>query len=336
MTETIRPTEPKDLPQLAKFLIRVYQFPASDPHADEKFLQWKYLSPILSWQLRSYLLERDAQIVAHCGLHPITFCLPDGTKVNSGTMMDWAAEHEAAGAGVRLFRKLGEMLPTSFAIGGTPNARLLHPRMGYRHKGEVPTYTAWLRPFREFRTRLRTRKSALRLLHGLTHSVRNREGASAGWDFVIVNRFDDAILPILRRKSRSWTYCQRDLADLNHLLNCPRPKMQGFLLMCHAGVMGYFVIANAGWESRLIDLDVNSGDINDWNLACATMTRAAKLAPEACRIRTLASFPILREALEWNGYWPQYTEPLVVYDPSNSLDHAFPMSIQLFDGDAGY
>ncbi len=93
---------------------------------------------------------------------------------------------------------------------------------------------------------------------------------------------------------------------------------------------GYFVIGRAGWESRLLDLVVNSSDTGDWNFACAAVTKAAKLDPEACRIRVLASFPILSKALEWNGYWCQYRDPIMIHDPSNLLDGAFPVNFQLF------
>ena len=89
MIATIRATEPQDLPALAKFLVRVYQFDPSDHHADTQLLEWKYLYPRASWQGgRSYLLEKDGQIVAHCGICPVTFHLPNRTTVNSLTMMD--------------------------------------------------------------------------------------------------------------------------------------------------------------------------------------------------------------------------------------------------------
>ncbi|MGD0792727.1 MAG: GNAT family N-acetyltransferase [Terriglobales bacterium] len=94
MIATIRATEPKDIPALAKFLVRVYQFDPSDFHADPRLLEWKYLYPRASWQGgRSYLLEKNGQIMAHCGVCPVTFHLPDRTTVKSLTMMDWAADH---------------------------------------------------------------------------------------------------------------------------------------------------------------------------------------------------------------------------------------------------
>ncbi len=333
----IRATEHKDLPALAKFLVRAYQFDPSDYHADLRLLEWKYLHASPKWHgSRSYLLEREGQIMAHCGVCPVTFQLPDATTVDSLTMMDWAADSSAPGVGVSLFRKLMEMAPASFIIGGAPATRQIVPRIGFRRVADAPTYSAWLRPWQEFRTRLRSPRSTLRLLHGLTHRARGAKRATAEWDFNPVRQFDESLLPVLHRTKCPWTFCQRSVEDLNYLLKCPHLKTQGFLLRSEGQLGGYFVIGRAGWESRLLDLVVNSSDGNDWNFACAAVTKAAKLDPEACRIRVLASFPILSQALEWNGFWCQYREPIMIHDPTNVLDRAFPVSFQLFDGDSGY
>ncbi len=333
----IRATESDDLPALAKFLVRVYQFDPSDHHANPQFLEWKYLRPHSAWKSsRSYLLEKNGEIMAHCGICPVIFHLPDGTTVNSVTMMDWAADRSAPGVGVQLLRKLMEMAPTSFIIGGAPATRLIIPRLGFKPGGDALSYSAWVRPWREFRTRPRSGRSTLRLLHGLTHHARKNSQAGAKWEFAPVNQFDDSLLPVLNSTKRTWTFCHRTVADLNHLLQCPPLEMQGFSLQRQGRLIGYFVLAKAQWEARLLDLAVDSADANDWSLACAMVTEAARLNPEVCRIRALGSFPILREALVRNGYWCQHKEPIMIHDPIHAWDRAFPVSFQLFDGDSGY
>jgi hypothetical protein len=337
MTAAIRATEPQDLAALAKFLVRVYQLDPSDHHADTQLLEWKYLLPRPGWEgSRSYLLESDGQIVAHCGICPVTFHLPDGTTVNSVTMMDWAADRSAPGVGKMLFSKLMEMSPASFIIGGTPPTRHILPRIGFRSIGDALTCAAWIRPWHEFRTRPRTPRSTLRLLHGLTHPARNRERASAGWDFSPVHQFDDSLLPVLNGTERSWTFCRRSLSDLNYLLKCPHVRMQGFLLRRKGQLIGYFVMGKVEWEARLLDLVLDSSDPKDWNPACAMVTKAARLDPEVCRVRAQASFPILAQALRWNGYWLQYKLPIALHDPADALGRALPVDFQFFDGDYGY
>lgn len=349
MNAAIRATQHTDLPALAEFMARVYHFEPADYHADPQFLDWKYLHSREGWEgSRSYVLEKDGQIVAHCGICPVTFHLPDRPPVNSVTLTDWAADPAAPGVGVMLYRQLMAMAPTSFVIGGAPATRLMVPRIGFRHVGEALTYAAWLRPWREFRTRPRTGKSILRLLHGLTHPTRSPRQTTAGWDFAPVNQFDDSqfddsqfddsLLPLLNDTKRTWTFCGRTIEDLNYVLKCPHLNMQGFLLRRQGQLIGYFIIGrgNPDWEARLLDLVVNSADADDWNSACAAVTKAAQLDPEVCRIRALATFPILSQALARNGYWCQYKEPIMIHDPTNALDRAFPISFQLIDGDSGY
>src|SRR5208337_692303 len=187
------------------------------------------------------------------------------------------------------------------------------PHIGFRPIGDATTYTAWFRPWREFRTRGCTPRSTLRLFHGLTHPVRNRWRASEGWDFAPVDQFDDSVLLLLNRTKRSWTFCQRTLSDLNHLLKCPNVKMQGFWLRREGHLIGYFILGKEGWEARLLDLVVDSADPTDWNVACAMVTKAARLDVEVCRIRAQAAIPILSQALVWNGYWTHCKQALVLH-----------------------
>jgi len=344
MIGSIRATGPTDLPALAEFLTRVYKFDPSDHHADPHFLEWKYLYPRDGWKgSRSYVVEKDGQIVAHCGICPVTFHLRNenpGNKitVNSVTLTDWAADPLVPGVGIMLYRKLMAMAPVSFVIGGAPATRLMAPRIGFRHVGEALTYAAWLRPWREFQMRPRDARSIVRLLHGVTHPAGSPKQTNAEWDFAAVNEFDDSLIPLLNDAQRTWTFCGRTLADLNYVLQCPHLKMQGFLLLRSGQLIGYFILGRGkpDWEARLLDLVVNSADADDWNSACSAVVNAARLDPEVCRIRALATSPILSDALAWNGYWRQYTEPIMIHDPANLLNHALPVSFQLIDGDSGY
>jgi hypothetical protein len=337
MIGTLRATERKDLQELGEFLVRVYQFEPSDFHFTPQLLEWKYLYPRMGWKGgRSYVLEREGKIVAHAGVSPVSFRLPTGQAVSSVTIMDWAADPAIPFVGIKLFRKLMAMAPTAFIIGGAAITRQIIPRMGFSLAGNALTYAAWLRPWREFRGRPFSQRSTLRLLHGLTHPLRRSSKLSGLWEFVPVSKFDDSVQPILSGGKCPWTFPQRTVADLNYLLKCPHMEMRGFLLKRGDRHGGYFILGKSGWEARLLDLVVDSGDGNDWKRACAAVTNAALLDRDVCRIRVLSAVPILSRALLWNGYWYQYEEPIMVHDPGNALSGAFPVGFQLFDGDSGY
>jgi len=335
MIGTIRATEQRDLPALAEFLIRVYKFESSDFHFAPRMLEWKYFSPRAGWQgSRSYLMEKDGGIVAHAGVGPVSFYLPAGQIVPSLTILDWAADPSRPGIGVFLLRKLMRMAPTVFEICSPVGTQVL-PHLGFRTIGEARTYAAWLRPWLEFRTRTRELRSFLLLMHGLTHPVSNRNQPNAGWEFLPVREFDASLQPILSA-TRTWTLCQRTVADLNYFLQCPCLETRGYILTRHNRAMGYFILGKSAWEARLLDLVVDSEAAEDWEQASAAVTAAALLDPEICRIRVLSTLSVLTRALTSNGYWVQHKDPLMLYDPANLLDDALPANFQFCDGDSGY
>lgn len=336
MIAVVRAAELTDLPEIGKFLTRIYKFESTHPLADPKLLEWKYLSPRPGWKgSRSYILEKNGRIVAHCGVCPATFHLPDGSFVESLTMTDWAADPSAPGAGIMPFRKLMGMASAPFVVGAIATRQIVLA-LGFRQVGEALTYAAWLRPWREFRVRPLTQRSALRLAHGWTHPIRDAKGTGTSWDFLRVPKFNDSLQPILSRKNRSWTACERTLADLNYLLEYPHLEMAGFLLLRQGQTAGYFIVGKAAWEARVLDLVVDSEDADDWKRACRVITKAIQPDPEVCRIRVLGTVPILQQALLSNGYWCQFKEPIFIYDRQHLLDRAFPVALQLFDGDSGF
>ena len=336
MISVVTATEPRDLPELATFLTRIYRLTDSHPLADPALLEWKYFWPRSDWSgSRSYVIKKHGRIVAHCGACPVTFCLPDGSAVQSLTMTDWAADPSSPGAGIMPFRKLMGMVRASFAVGAIATLQIVLG-LGFRQEGEALTYSAWLRPWREFRARPLTLRSALRTLHGWTHPVRDANDVDEHWEFTRVAEFDSSLHPVLSPANRPWTTCGRTLADLNYLLKYPYLEMEAFVLLRRGELAGYFIVGKADWEARVLDLRVGSENANDWKGACSVMTKAIGLDPGIGRVRILASVPMLQRALLSNGYWCQFREPIFVHDRSHVLDRAFPVGLQFFDGDSGF
>jgi hypothetical protein len=154
-------------------------------------------------------------------------------------------------------------------------------------------------------------------------------------EYFAVKEFDQSLSALLSSAKRPWTFSERTIDDLNYWLKCPHLEMQGFLLKCGDKMVGYFILCTAEWEARLLDLLVDSENPSDWQAACAAVIEAARLQPKACRVRAQASIPLLSEALSRNGYWIQYRDATMIHDPSNLLEGAFPVDLQLLDGDSG-
>ena len=334
MTGRPRLTTASDLPALAKFLTGIFRLDAASSLANPRVLEWKYLWPRLGQtEARSYVVERDGRIAAHCAYIPVQFRLPGGGTVRSLTPVDWAADGSVPGVGTMLMSKLMKMAETSFVIGGSAVTRGLLPKIGFRQAGESWMCARWLRPWKEFRVRPKGWQSGLRLLHGMAHMVSASSLSSREWKCVPLEKFDASLMPILQARGPA-TICERTVEDLNILLRYPAAKMKGFLLRQGERAAGYFILATGGWEVQIVDLMADSGHLQDWVSVYAVAIRAVIEEPLACRIRIQATLPLAVNALKQVGFWAQREEPILIYDPRKFLAEAWPINFQLVDGDA--
>jgi hypothetical protein len=336
MIGSLRAIEAKDIDAVSAFLLKVHQLDAA-PNFEPRALNWKYLYPRSEWTgSRGFVLERDRRIIAYGGVLPAVLQLPNGEVCKSCTLIDWAADRTVPAAGVALMNKVLEKAGTMFIIGGTPTARKLLPKIGFRSAGEVTAYARWVRPLREFWIRPKTSRSILRLAHSVAHSIHSKSTSVKDWDSVRVNQFEQSLQILLNRQSASMTFRQRSVETLNYMLKCPALEMSGFLLRRKQAVVGYFILGKMEWEGRLVDILVDSADPQAWELAYATATHAIVNEPKVCRIFAWATAPPLREALLKNGFWLQDKKPIVVRDPRNLLVDALPFDLQLMDGEAAF
>src|ERR1700691_5918774 len=102
MTTFCRPTTIADEERLIEFLTRAFATDRKANFLNPAMLRWKYWDPRGDFaEPRSFVMERDGQIVAHVGLWPVT--VRTGARVEHGIhAMDWAAAPQAPGAGVTL------------------------------------------------------------------------------------------------------------------------------------------------------------------------------------------------------------------------------------------
>jgi Acetyltransferase (GNAT) domain len=332
-----RALELRDIPALSELLTRAFGLDPSHPNVAPTFLKWKYIFPRPGWPRgRAYLFEKDGSIIAHCGTWPVRFRLPDGTSIESFSIMDWASYPPLSGAGgVRLLRKVMEMTPTSYLVGGSHITRKLLPRVGFRLVGEAPMFSASLRPWREFCKGLTSRNSVRRVLQGWRYKMRKPRQADGHWVCVRVSEFDHTPQEILNDPKRSWTISLRTAADLNFMLECPSVEVQGFQLWNRGKILGYFLIAKSVREARLLTLHVDSEDAEDWCCACRLVILEMWRDESMCQIRALATLPILSQVLLQCGYRRQDNQPIFLSDPSHALGPAPEFAFDLFNGDSG-
>src|SRR5689334_3108480 len=103
MTFQLRAMGAADIDLVSRFLLKVNRLDENVNFLPES-MRWKYLEPRPDWSgtSRGFLLEKAGRVFAFGGVLPARLGLPDGRNVNSGTLIDWAADSSMPGAGVIL------------------------------------------------------------------------------------------------------------------------------------------------------------------------------------------------------------------------------------------
>ena len=335
-------TATEDLPELTEFLLGVFHAAADAPFVRPEMMRWKYFAPRPDWSgTRSYLLRSDGRIAAHGGVAPVTFRLPAGRTprtVTSMRVIDWAGGRQVPAAGVRIMRALGTLADTVLAVGGSPDALRVFPKMGFAHCGNVAVFARVVRPWRQFRTDPYPRgwKAPLRLARNTFFSRAALPAAPAGWSCQRVTAFDHTICPALEFRPTGFTAIERGPALLNYMLACPGAAFGGFQVRQGARVRGYFLLCQVAGQTRLADVRVDSEDADDWNAAFALATRQAAADPATCEILAVASFRQGIAAIEHCGYRFRRHDPIFLLDPRRLLAGAPELNLDLLVGDEAY
>ena len=325
---------PEQLDEIAKFLLGAFQLGADAPFVDPKLLSWKYFGGHPEWNgPRSYIFKHGSRIVAHGCAYPVSFLTPDG-EVSSMRVIDWAADRSSPGAGVILFKKLGTMVQSVLAVGGSDQTLKLLPGMGFRLAGTLDYYARVVRPFRQLRTTGHVNwNSPLRLARNTMWSLRTGGRRDPDWSVQPVSRLDGRAAALLARRTGTHGIIgKRTLPILNYLLQCPAVDASAFLLVQGGIVQGYFLLSYVRGQTRIADLWIDSEAPVDWEIAYALAVSTAADDKRCCEVAAAVSADGARSALETNGFELRRRDPIYLLDLHRKLDGA-PLSLTLLDGD---
>jgi hypothetical protein len=322
-----------DIIETSAFLRRSFEAEPSVQFASPEVLRWKYLEPgALGLDEAAFLLGSNGRIAAHAGLRTSTIRGINGAKLTCGTLIDWAADRAAPGAGIALYRHLLGQAAATYLLGGTHTTRAVAERLGFKRAMRARIYSRWVRPFNEFMRRPKTARSALRLLHGVAHAPLDALAPIDGWSAKPVPSFDASFGELLMHSSQEYASPERTVALLNHRLRNPLTTTSGYVLYRDGKAVGCALTAMGEWNARILLLQ---GRFDTAALAPAYALLTAELArnPEVCRVSALCSAPSHQGALEQNAYWINRVEPVSFYDPSGRVPALGPISIQYLDAD---
>ncbi|CAN5782966.1 hypothetical protein BH18ACI4_BH18ACI4_17730 [soil metagenome] len=335
MTLAFEATTASDIDDVAAFLITGFNSPPDAVFARPEVLHWKYFEPGPEWDSsRSYVLRQENKIKAHCGVWPMNLSF-QGERIDCICFLDWLSEKDLPGAGVMLKKKLMRLADTSVVVGGSADTRAVVPLIGFQHVGDVTTFARVVRPWKQFRSRPREAmgRGAARLLRNTGWSRIAGVSIDPQWSIKRVTRFDELPNNIIEG---DYPAPIRDAKYLNYWLGTPAVEMAGFVILVRNEYHGYFLLSKVGGQARIADIRLRSNSVADWTAAYQLAALAAAEEPDICETVTIASTPLVREALASSGFRDRGSVPLFLADRKKRLESAPPIFLNMIDGDGAY
>lgn len=326
---------PSQQTAVVKFLLDVFD---ADPRLNSfqpGVMAWKYFLPHPAWsEPRSFLLQKDQEIVGHGGVWPIRLGLgSDG--IEAIHLVDWAASSSVLGAGVHVLRSMSQMAPVMVTIGGSVDTRKILPKLGYRSGGALRRFVRVVRPFLQLRTRTRQDwKAPVRFLRNSRDLFTPIPGFPAHWTVERLAQFGEEMEPVLHAPSPLGEISPvRTVAGLNHMLACPAAEFSGFAVRDHSVAIGYFILAKVGHQARIVELKINASDPDQWRRICAAAARTAAEDPDVAELVAGTSSQTVGNTWERLGFHPRRQDPILYLDREKRLSPGTTLNLNLIDGD---
>jgi hypothetical protein len=329
-----RPSTPVDGPEIAALLLEAGLFSNMEPAQQI----WKYWQERTDWpEARSFVMSRGGEIIAHAGIIPGSYASATG-RDRIGHVIDWAARPGFTGAGMSLMKYVARLTGALLAVGGSEQTLKILPHLGFEPRGSVTGYVRTLRPARllsgsgKFSWRLLPRFArsslwtwAATLDHGRDWEVRR----------VSPNEVDltSKVLPV---PVGDTAVLERSEAMFRYMLMCPIAPMELYVIQKTGRVRGYFLLAFARSQARLVDCWVASENPFDWRDLMQCAIREAMLHTHAAELVTWTGDPTLSGCLLRCGFHARNT--YIVQSLAGRTSHilAGNVRVQMLDNDAAY
>jgi hypothetical protein len=296
---------------------------------------WKYFSHHPDWHRdRSYGLKNDGGIVAHGGVWPLRL-RKAGADVDAIHLIDWAASRTTVGSGLLLLKKVAAITDVLLTIGGSSDTRSILTKIGYRQVGQLKLHARVVRPWLQYRNaRHFNWKAPVRLLRNASWSLSPLPQPPKDWEVTRISQFDSSCEPILNGTAAADVFTsQRTIAGLNRMLSCPAAVFSAFVLHRSKRPCGYFLLAQVGKQTRIVDLRVDRSNPATWMVACSLAAHTAAELPETAEIVAGFSIDIVNEAFAQTGFRARGSLPVYCYDPKQVLGNEPILDLSMLDGD---
>lgn len=331
---SVRATTPEDGPEIVALMADA----GLRPNVEPQDLQWRYWQPRVDWTgPRSYVVSDGSAILAHSAFIPLS-CERAGRRLKVAHLIDWAARPGEPGTGLMLMKHVATLTDALIGIGGSDASLKLFPHIGFRQCGVATRYVRTLHPLKLLSDASRPN---WRLLPRIARSTIWRLAAPrpdcGQWQSHRVSADQLAAFTLVFAKSSSAvTAFERTAGELRYMLSCPIVPMELFVLEQGGSPRGYFVLAFAGCQARLVGSWVDSDAPEDWRVLIQCAVHHAMQRKAIAELVTWGSDPILSACLEGCGFHPRSTIPVLVRGSKGIDLSGSTLRVQMLDSDAAY
>jgi Acetyltransferase (GNAT) domain len=313
VSSSFRPSTVTDKTAIAALLRESLGLTPDHPMAAPSHVHWKYWEPREDWGgSRSYVYLRDGQIVAHGAVVPHV-CLWRGHRIKALHVIDWAAKEGSSGSGVALMKRIGKLTDAIFAVGGSEFTQQILPIIGFKECGTmVARYARPVRPLlRLLNPEHRTWRLAPQVIRGVfwTLTASSRRDVEWGAQRILADQLAAASL-IWPSPTFGTTVFGRSNASMSYLLRCPATPMELYSVHRNGRPRGYFLLAFAPAQARIVDCWIDSDDLAEWSAAVQLAVGQAKASEHVAEVVSMSSDPLLGAALVECGFHMRSATPM--------------------------
>jgi hypothetical protein len=330
MKPIFRPTTAQDAPQLISFLARTFSVNPQSEFLRADLLHWKLWSPREDYTgSRSYVLERNGEIIAHSGIWPMTLHTPTGV-LQGCHMFDWASDPHVLGSGVALLRKLSEMFDFLFGNAGSYMTQRIIPSIGFRKVGEAWSAARPLRPLRQMLTHQHLDwKIPARLVRNTIWSLYPRGAPPKGWALQEGIGQDE----VCQRLSGIPPCSFRSNGFFRYLQNCPTAQVKVFQVQRDDRAVGKIALSLLHHQVRIAGVWLNHPSPEGLRATYELALQAARAMAPAFEIVASGSTAIREHAAVSAGLKTRSRTPIYWLFGKTGLSPV-PFEFQLADNDA--
>jgi len=334
MEVRIRPSTPDDEPAIVALMRNA----GLNPDAVEGWLKWKYWQQRFDWPgARSFVVASESEIFAHSGIVP-GVCTWNDHRATVVHMIDWAASRGMVGAGVTLMKHIRGLSDALIAVGGSQYTRQAFRVFGLRPCGTTTLYVRALHPLLGLKDRRRWNwKTLPEFGRNVLWALAAPAVHCGAWHAPRIAREQvQSIASVLPSARANMTVLERSIASLTYFLDCPIAPMVLHALEKDGERRGYFLLAFAPEQARLVDCWVDSEDPGDWRAMVNCAVHVALQTPGIAELVTLASDPILSQCALESGFRAKWTEAVQILPKGKGASIPTNLRFQMLDSDAAY